>query len=138
MQSSDSSLILISSEYDHGIIYFVGVREVPEETTLHLPFTHPHRPAPQSMGPWQTSVQSRVQTPLFTLLMQLVGWQHSAGTQSLSLRQACGPGGVVIMLGTVVKSGEVGVGDTMTGGVPEVHPETLTSPAINRRMSKPT
>jgi hypothetical protein len=88
---------------DHGIIYFVGVREVPAGTTLHLPFTHPHRPAPQSMGPWQTSVQSRVQTPLFALLMQLVGWQHSAGTQSSALVQACASGGVVTMPGTVVK-----------------------------------
>ncbi len=120
----------------HGID-FVGVREMPVEITLHLPFTHPHRPAPQSMGPWQTSVQSKVQTPLFALLMQLVGWQHSAGTQSFSLVQDCGPGGVVIMLGTVVTSGDVGAGDTVAGGVPEVHPHTMISPARNRSISKP-
>jgi hypothetical protein len=118
-------------------MYFVGVREVPVETTLHLPITHPHRPAPQSMGPWQTSVQSRVQTPLFTRLMQFVGWQHSAGTQSLSLMHACGSTGVVIMLGTVVKNGEVGAGDTVTGGVLEIHPHMMISPAINRKTSKP-
>jgi hypothetical protein len=119
-------------------MYFVGVSDVPEETTLHRPFTHPHLPAPQSIGPWQTSVHSRVQTPLFALLIQLVGWQHSAGTQSSSVMHTCDSGDVVTMVVIVVESGEVGVGGTVTGGVFEVHPLTMTSPAtISKRTSKP-
>ncbi len=118
-------------------MYLVGVSDVPVETTLHVPFTHPQLPAPQSIGPWQTAVQSRVQTPLFALLIQLVGWQHSRGTQSSPVVHACGPGSVVSMVVTVVGSEGVGVGDTLTGGV-EVHPLTITSPAtMSRRTSKP-
>ncbi len=118
-------------------MYLVGVRDVPEETTLHVPFTHPHLPAPQSIGPWQTSVQSRVQTPLFALLIQPVGWQHSRGTQSSSVVHACGPGDVVTPVMAGVGGGGVGVGDTLTGGV-EVHPLIITSPAtMSRRTSKP-
>jgi hypothetical protein len=41
--------------------------------TLHFPFTHPHLPAPQSIGPSQLSVQNTLQTSLSDLLMQLVG-----------------------------------------------------------------
>jgi hypothetical protein len=82
-------------------------------------------------------VQSRVQTPLFTLLIQLVGWQHSRGTQSSSVVHACGSGDVVTMVVAVDGRGEVGAGDTLTGGV-EVHPLTITSPAtISRKTSKP-
>ena len=51
-------------------------------TTRQVPLTHPRWPAPQSMGPSQLAVQATLQTPLKALLMQLVGWQHWAGTQS--------------------------------------------------------
>jgi len=119
---------------DHGTWYFAGVSgAVAMATTLHFPFTHPHLPAPQSMGPSQTFVHNRVQTPLFTVLMQLVGWQHSAGTQSSSAVQSWSVyGGVVI---AVVWSGGVGVGETVPGGEPEVHPLTMTRPAARNRIT---
>ena len=118
-------------------MYLVGVSDVPVETTLHIPFTHPQLPAPQSIGPWQTAVQSRVQTPLFALLIQPVGWQHSRGTQSSPVEHACGSGDAVTLVVAVVGSGGVGVGDTVTGGV-EVHPLTITSAAtMNRRTGNP-
>jgi hypothetical protein len=47
--------------------------EEADGTTLHVPFTHPQLPAPQSIGPSQLAVHSRVHTPLSALLMQLVG-----------------------------------------------------------------
>ena len=104
--------------------------------TLHFPFTHPHLPAPQSIGPSQLSVQNTLQTSLSDLLMQLVGWQHSAGTQSSSVTQSwSGEGGVVI---AVVGGRGVGVGDRVPGGAGEVHPLTRTRPAArSRTMTNP-
>ncbi len=69
--------------------------------------------------------------------MQLVGWQHSAGTQSSSVMQSCSAEGDVVI--TVVGSEGVGVGDTVTGGVLEMHPLTITRPAVkrSRTTSKP-
>jgi hypothetical protein len=50
----------------------------------------------------------------------------------------CDSGDVVTMVVIVVESGEVGVGGTVTGGVFEAHPLTMTSPAtISKRTSKP-
>lgn len=47
------------------------------------------------MGPEQTAVQNRLHTPLWTLLIQLVGWQHWAGTQSESKVQVSIAGSAV-------------------------------------------
>ncbi len=114
---------------------FCGVSDA--ATTLHFPFTHPHLPAPQSIGPSQTFVHSRVQTPLFALLIQLVGWQHSAGTQSSSVMQSCNAGREVVI--SVVGCEGVGEGDTLPDGVLEMHPLTRTRPAVkkSRITSKP-
>jgi len=68
--------------YDHGSFVTVIRDDVAEGTTLHFPFTHPQLPAPQSIGPSQLIVHIRLHTPLFALLVQLVGWQHWAGTHS--------------------------------------------------------
>lgn len=126
------------TESGHGSFYFAGVSgNVAGETTLHFPFTHPHLPAPQSIGPSQTFVHSWVQTPLLALLMQLSGWQHSACTQSSSVMQSCNAEGDVV--NTVVGSEGVGVGETVTGEEPEVHPLTITRPTVkrSRTTSKP-
>ncbi len=106
-------------------------------TTLHFPFTHPHLPAPQSIGPSQLIVHRRVHTPLFALLIQLAGWQHSAGTQSSSVRQTCSAEGDVVI--TAVGNEGVGVGDRVTGGELEMHPLARTRPAVkrNRTATKP-
>jgi hypothetical protein len=80
--------------------------------TVHCPFTQPQCPAPQSIGPLHSSVQSSVQAPFEEALMQLVGWQHWAGTQSESLVQA-----VISWVG-------VGVGVPKPG--PVTQPVTMT------------
>jgi hypothetical protein len=69
--------------------------------------------------------------------MQLVGWQHSAVTQSSSVMQSCSAEGAVVI--TIIGSEGVGVGDTVAGGVLEMHPLTITRPAVkrSRTTSKP-
>jgi hypothetical protein len=62
-------------------------------------------------------------------LVQLVGWQHWAGTQSSFVVHTCSPGGVA---GREVTTGE-GVGTGVTAGEPAVHPANATV-AIQRRM----
>ena len=57
----------------HGSFVPVVRGDDDDGTTLHFPFTHPQLPAPQSIGPPQLIVQSRLHTPLFALLVQLVG-----------------------------------------------------------------
>jgi hypothetical protein len=52
---------------------FVTAGRGDDGTTLHFPFTHPQLPAPQSIGPSQLIVHIRLHTPLFALLVQLVG-----------------------------------------------------------------
>jgi hypothetical protein len=118
--------------YDHGSFVTVINGDDAEGTTLHFPFTHPQLPAPQSIGPSQLIVHIRLHTPLFALLVQLVGWQHWAGTQSLSVMQICAEAGAVVTTGT-----GLGVGDTVTtGGLPEVHPLTIIRQAVTiRRMN---
>jgi len=69
--------------------------------------------------------------------MQLVGWQHSAVTQSSSVMQSSNAEGDVVT--TVVGSEGVGEGDTVPGGVLEMHPLIITRPAVkrSRTTSKP-
>jgi hypothetical protein len=77
----------------------------------------PHWPAPQSMGPWQLIVHITLHTLFSALLMQFVGWQHSAGTQSSSIVQLCAEAGIVVTPG--VKTGVgviVAVGEMVTPG----------------------
>jgi hypothetical protein len=59
--------------WNYGSFVTVGRGDDGDGTTLHFPFTHPQLPAPQSIGPSQLIVQSRLHTPLFALLVQLVG-----------------------------------------------------------------
>jgi hypothetical protein len=121
--------------YDHGSFVTVIRDDVAEGTALHFPFTHPQLPAPQSIGPSQLIVHIRLHTPLFALLVQLVGWQHWAGTHSSSVMQLCGVAEAVVTTGT-----GVWVGDTVTtGGLPEVHPLTIIRQAvtIRTRNTKP-
>jgi hypothetical protein len=66
--------------------------------------------------------------------MQLVGWQHSAGTQSSLTVQVCEDTGVVVTTGVTT-----GVGETVTtGGLPVVvHPLTrIITPMVTRRANK--
>jgi hypothetical protein len=58
---------------NHGSFVTVVKGDGIDETTLHFPFTHPHLPTPQSIGPSQFIVHNRVHTPLLALLMQLTG-----------------------------------------------------------------
>jgi hypothetical protein len=69
---------------------------------------------------------------LVALLVQLVGWQHCAGTQSSSVVQLCAGAGEFVTPETGVR-----VGDTVTtGGLPAVHPLARMKPAvIIRRMN---
>jgi hypothetical protein len=115
-------------------LLFYGAGDGVEAITLHFPFTHPHLPAPQSIGPSQLIVHNTLQAPLYALLMQLVGWQHSAGTQSSPVVQSCSPGGGVVT--SVVGSGGTGVGVTVPGGVLEMHPPAMTRPAVKRSTIK--
>jgi hypothetical protein len=59
--------------WDHGNFGTVVRGDDADGTTLHFPFTHPQLPAPQSIGPSQLIVHIRLHTPLFALLVQLVG-----------------------------------------------------------------
>jgi hypothetical protein len=73
-KSSRSSLIKVSRrEGDYGSFVIVVSGDDVKETTLHFPLTHPQLPAPQSIGPSQLIVHIRLHTPLFALLVQLVG-----------------------------------------------------------------
>jgi hypothetical protein len=67
--------------------------------------------------------------------MQLVGWQHSAGTQSSLTVQLCEDTGII------VTTGEPTVGETVTSGelpvVVVVHPLTrVITPIVTRRANK--
>src|SRR5512145_1724353 len=82
-------------------------------TTLHWPRTHPQLPAPQSSGPPHIIVHTvPSQDGCATLLMQLVGWQHWAGTQSASAVHCMafiGVGAVAAgVAGTVTAGGDAG------------------------------
>lgn len=56
--------------------------------TWQVPFTQPQCPAPQSRGPLHSRVHTvAVQFSLYAALMQPVGWQHPAATQSESFEQ---------------------------------------------------
>ena len=102
--------------------------------TPHFPFTQPHWPAPQSIGPSQLIVHITLHTLFSALLMQLVGWQHSAGTQSSLTVQLCEDIGIVVT--TEVPTG---VGETVTNGrLPVVvHPLTrIMTPMVTRRANK--
>ena len=92
-------------------------------TTLHLPFTHPQLPAPQSIGPSQLAVHSRLQTRFAGPAMQLDGWQHSAGTQSASLMHSA------TCTGDAVAAGVAGDNETGTVGVPTGSGECVVHPA---------
>jgi hypothetical protein len=66
--------------------------------------------------------------------MQLVGWQHSAGTQSSLTVQLCEDTGIIVTTGE-----PMGVGETVTtGGLPVVvHPLTRTiTPMVTRKLNK--
>jgi hypothetical protein len=66
--------------------------------------------------------------------MQLVGWQHSAGTQSSLTLQVCEDTGIDVTTGV-----PTGVGETVnTNGLPVVvHPLTrIMPPVITRRANK--
>jgi len=93
-------------------------------TTLHIPSMQPQLPAPQSRGPWHTCVHIRVQTLLNLLFMQLVGWQHWAGTQSASVAQRRVSSGVAVGTGVVMDA--AGVSFPVVVGVP-VQPAPITS-----------
>jgi hypothetical protein len=84
--------------------------------TWHCPFWQPQCPAPQSIGPRHSRVQSSVHTSLYAALMQLVGWQHWAGTHSESFVQL------------VISLVRVGV------GVP--YPGPATQPARKMRAAR--
>ena len=66
-------------------------------STLQSPLVQPQWPAPQSIGPWHTFVQSSVHIPLKASFMQFVGWQHWAGTHSLLIEQVVVFGSVVVV-----------------------------------------
>jgi hypothetical protein len=57
-------------------------------------------------------------------LVQLVGWQHWAGTQSSSDVQTCESAGAVV---TSVAAGEVVEVTVVAGGGPAVHPAIATA-----------
>ena len=66
--------------------------------------------------------------------MQLVGWQHSAGTQSSLTVQVCEDRGIEVTTGV-----PTGVGETVTTGwLPvDVHPLTrIMTPIVTRRANK--
>jgi hypothetical protein len=69
--------------------------------TLHVPFTHPQLPAPQSSGPSQLAVHIRLQGRFTASAVQRDGWQHSAGTQSVSRVHSAGGIGDAVMTGIV-------------------------------------
>jgi hypothetical protein len=90
------------------------------ETTLHFPFKHPQLPAPQSIGPSQLIVHITLsQDGAAALPVQLVGWQHWAGTQSSSEVQLRESAGAVVTSG--VSAGCAGV-VVPAGAEPPVHP----------------
>jgi hypothetical protein len=105
-----------------------------EGITPHFPFIHPHWPAPQSIGPSQLIVHITLHTLFSALLMQLVGWQHSAGTQSSLTVQLCEDTGIVVTTGVPTGDGET----VTTGGLPVVvHPLTrIITPMVTRRADK--
>jgi len=101
-------------------------------TTEHRAFVHPQLPAPQSSGPSQLMVHRAFSHAGFTAcLTQLVGWQHCAGTQSVSVVQACASTGTVV---TVVAGGIAVVTSATGGGVFCVQPARKTA-AMQRRRS---
>jgi len=60
--------------FDHGSLVTAGKGDEVEGTTLHFPLTHPHLPAPQSIGPSQLIVHATLlHARSFILLIQLVG-----------------------------------------------------------------
>jgi len=92
------------------------------------------------MGPSQLIVHITLHTLFSALLIQLEGWQHSAGTQSSLTVQLCaGTGTVVTTREATVVGGNVAFGETVTPGwLPAVvHPLTRTmTPAVTRRADK--
>jgi len=100
-------------------------------TMLHLPLTHPQLPAPQSIGPSQLMVHMTVsQGGTAALPVQLFGWQHSAGTQSVSIVQTCASPGVAR---TTVAEGDGAGAGVAAGGEPAVHPAVATITMQMRR-----
>jgi hypothetical protein len=95
------------------------------ETTEHLPFVHPQLPAPQSSGPSQLMVQSILHTDLGdAVLIQLVGWQHWAGTQSTSVVHVWASMGTAV---TTTVGGMVVVTGVTGSGVCDVQPARRTA-----------
>jgi len=112
---------------------------LPEDAGLmtHFPEAHAQLPAPQSSGPLQTAEHmTPAQSGASVFSVQLVAWQHCAGTQSSSVLQipASGAGvAVTSVVADTVGSGvgaEVWVAVVAGEGVP-VHPaaamNTITS-----------
>ena len=128
LQSFRTPVLVFLPEKDYNFCATVtnGDDETCDELrTPHVPFMHPQWPAPQSIGPWQTSVHMRLQACLYALLIQLPGWQHSAGTQSSSVVQLCSDAGIGVTVGMAGVCGSVGTGETGTvvgTGVGEPYP----------------
>jgi len=100
---------------------------------VQVPSSHPQVPAPQSRGPSQLIVQiASSQSGAATRLMQLVGWQHWAGTQSPATTHPIAFMGVGAAAVVVAATGGI---TGVASGAGEVHP-AVTSTAQQRSASE--